>query len=334
MTNDINTFLNSMVEAKRALDAEPGYQRQIDELRSTTARQGDTIQRLELKLMDRSGQITELQTKVREVEAQRDDAGFRLLESEDRVSNLSTLLRLFVSDALKTLAVVEGAEPSIVVSEADARELHRFRDDRELVGLHMKELEDKQSELIASVEAQAQIMEHRQGIITDLEGKLQRALYMPKEALEKPLSPGTPQEFVLDLEADLAGYQAAQSSHGEDQMQAYLGATGESLGGERVRPADPLAETQSGERDGPFASSSPLDESPTAGEAVSESASTATNESNHVVKLGPNPSAPYSGIYYKDYPRLVSRADWLAGGGTEESYGYSPPKFSSASHNS
>lgn len=319
MTNDINTFLNSMVEAKRALDAEPGYQRQIDELRSTTARQGDTIQRLELKLMDRSGQITELQTKVREVEAQRDDAGFRLLESEDRVSNLSTLLRSFIGDALKTLAVVEGAEPSIVVSEADARELHRFRDDRELVGLHMKELEDKQSELIASVEAQAQIMEHRQGIITDLEGKLQRALYIPKEALEKPLSPGTPQEFVLDLEADLAGYQAAQSSHGEDQMQAYLGATGESLGGER---------------DGPFASSSPLDESPTAGEAVSESASTATNESNHVVKLGPNPSAPYSGIYYKDYPRLVSRADWLAGGGTEESYGYSPPKFSSASHNS
>src|SRR5258708_26629461 len=124
MTNEnISGFLNSIAEAKRAFDAEPEYQQRIAELERDKQRLGETVASRELRIHTLKQDQETLTQRLRSAEVERDDAGFRALEESDRVSNLLTLMRQFVSDGLKAISAIEGQE-QIVVSRAmiDAKE--------------------------------------------------------------------------------------------------------------------------------------------------------------------------------------------------------------------
>src|SRR6266436_5811003 len=119
MTNEnISGFLNSIAEAKRAFDAEPEYQRQIAELERDKQRLGETVASRELRIHQLKQDQETLTQRLRSAEVERDDAGFRALEEADRVSNLLTLVRGFVSDGLKAISAVEGQEQIVVSRQA------------------------------------------------------------------------------------------------------------------------------------------------------------------------------------------------------------------------
>jgi hypothetical protein len=115
--NDISAVLLSISEAKRALDAEPQYRRHIHELEQKLIIDGQTIASREQRIHELKQSEEALQAKLRSVEAERDEAGFRALEESDKVSALSTLVRSYVGDCLKTLAAVEGKAPPLLIAK-------------------------------------------------------------------------------------------------------------------------------------------------------------------------------------------------------------------------
>ena len=123
MTNHhITDVLASIGEAKRALDAEPQYLSRIRELERQLSLDGQTIAAREQRIHELKQSEETLTAKLRSVEAERDDAGFRLLEESDRVSALSSHLRQVINDSLKLLEVAGGEPQKIVtVAELDAK---------------------------------------------------------------------------------------------------------------------------------------------------------------------------------------------------------------------
>lgn len=115
-SHDISNVLASIGEAKRALDAEPGYLHRIRELEQKLVIDGQTIAHREQRIHELKQSEEALQAKLRSVEAERDDAGFRALEEADKVQALSTLLHGFIGDAVRALAVVEGKAAPVVLT--------------------------------------------------------------------------------------------------------------------------------------------------------------------------------------------------------------------------
>jgi hypothetical protein len=131
---DITALLAGISEAKRALDAEPGHLARIRELEQRIAVDGNTIAAREKRIHELKASHDEVTAKLRSVEAERDDAGFRALEEADKVSALSTLLRGFIGDANRALAAAEGRRPDLIiaaeVAEATEIELTVLRQQR------------------------------------------------------------------------------------------------------------------------------------------------------------------------------------------------------------
>src|SRR6266704_933346 len=89
MTNEnISGFLNSIAEAKRAFDAEPEHLQRIADLEADQRRLGETVAARELRIHSLKQDNDALLGKLRSVEAERDDAGFRHLEADDKVQSL------------------------------------------------------------------------------------------------------------------------------------------------------------------------------------------------------------------------------------------------------
>jgi hypothetical protein len=119
MTNHhITDVLASIGEAKRALDAEPQYQARIRELEHKLLIDGQTIAAREERIHALKQSEESLTAKLRSVEAERDDAGFRLLEESDRVSALSSHLRQVIGDSLKLLEVAGGEPQTLITTKA------------------------------------------------------------------------------------------------------------------------------------------------------------------------------------------------------------------------
>lgn len=92
MTEHGHNFIREIAEAYRALEQEPALLHRIKELETAHVHDGERVARLEKRLMERAEEINELNAKLRSVEAERDDAGFRLLEAEDRVDAIRKAL--------------------------------------------------------------------------------------------------------------------------------------------------------------------------------------------------------------------------------------------------
>lgn len=335
---DINMFLSSITEAKRALDAEPGYQQTIRLLREDNGKLGETIAKRELHIHELKNEVSSLTSKLREVEAERNDAGFRLLESDDKVQALLRDVHGVVKTLLGTVAAVEGGEELVVVKASEKDELSNLR----LDAAH--ELERN-----AKLEAQlAEIRDSRDQIHSELQG-LKANLSLAHEQLSpRPFAP----------EAGSAQGDATGSSTGEmksspikpDNDYDWKDATDQyKTTGESV--VDPMPSTtketssysasgstessqavgpQEGQSDGPFASQDLPNSRPENVSSIS-----VVNEGNAASPASQpernrDPATRYAGRKYYDVTYYVPYHDWIAGGGTEADYHWRPEAMRSS----
>lgn len=111
MTEHGHNFIREIAEAYRALEQEQALLERIRELEARLQVDGQTIAHREERIHQLKGEVESLTHKLRSVEAERDDAGFRLLEAEDRV------------DAIKrALGVPEMVASAVAKREAAVRE--------------------------------------------------------------------------------------------------------------------------------------------------------------------------------------------------------------------
>lgn len=129
-----HNFIREIAEAYRALENEEALLARVAMLEKQHVADGERVARLEERLIRRNEEINELHAKVRSVEAERDDAGFRLLESEDRLDAIRKAIGL--SDIVaKAVAKREGevreelkpkAEPELVIVPESATAVVQF----------------------------------------------------------------------------------------------------------------------------------------------------------------------------------------------------------------
>lgn len=341
MTNEsISGFLNSIVEATRALDAEPSYQSQIRDLENDKRRLGDTVAHRELRIHELKQVEETLTQKLRSVEAERDDAGFRALEEADKVQNLLVTLRGFINDGLKVLSAVEGVEQTMIaqsVLKATHDELEKVRWDNaqlesELNALKadMAKAQEQLTRPFASAapssnvegtdpssadkltrEAEAHIVEHGEGWPRQVD---------PTASVSDLIPQGLGQSEMIPTAA----------SQGNPSPQA--------VSGNHATISSDVSLTE-GQSEGPFASlkdtSSPIASTGN----VTESADVSTNASPP--ERNRDRSTFFKGRKYFDVTYFVPLHKWLEDGGTREDYYWRPaeanvplPEANRASHNS
>jgi len=298
MSNDINQFLQTMVEAKAAIDQLPTLKHRLAELERANHIQGETIANRELHIHNLKQSESSLTQKLRSVEAERDDAGFRHLESEDKVQSLLGHLRHLVATSLETISAVSG-EGLVVVTAEDKAELTRSRDDVARISNELTRLRYDCDSLRTDV-----------GRVVNERDQLQIAL---DEATRQALQPSKP-SYDFDLEADAKAYHAEVSaapssayapdgtvSPGEGQSEpdptsaTTLPDAGPSSAPPTAIHSDtasltitPLETEVPAQPSGPFAASSHGEASGTVGEGAKGDASS-TAEGNFRTKLGPHP---------------------------------------------
>lgn len=89
----VSDMAMSFVEMAKAFEELPKVKAELAEANRAFNHASDTIQRLELKLIDRNTTIDELHAKVREAEVARDDAELRFLEADEKLGNVAKALQ-------------------------------------------------------------------------------------------------------------------------------------------------------------------------------------------------------------------------------------------------
>lgn len=110
----VHEILSAITEAKVALDREPQLTSRILELERSLNQSQSHNQSLEVGIIGYKRTIDELETKVRSLEVERDDMGFRELESQDKLDMLRGMVTNFTCsvEAVMPKAVeVTQAEP-------------------------------------------------------------------------------------------------------------------------------------------------------------------------------------------------------------------------------
>jgi hypothetical protein len=313
---DINSFLSSMVEAKRALDAEPQYQARIRELEQKLSIDGHTIAQREQRIHELKQAEDSLVQKLRSVEAERDDAGFRALEEADKVQAMLTLMRSFIGDAIRCVATVEGVEPPTLVTAQDhaiaqgmlTESMARIRShELEIGGLkeHVKMLENETYSLKASLE-QAQrplAIESPPESTASSTGVIQSS--------ERDWSGGEADSFSTGQRGVDPTIASTQSWSGSPTEATSAGPVGGTSGEEATAQPDPFASSPTPPTEPPSASSGTV-------ESIESVASTGSKERNR------DPLTRFLNRKYFDVTYYVPLYDWLNGGGTEADYYWKP----------
>jgi len=328
MTNDINNFLQSMVEAKRALDNEPILLATIREHEGHIHRLGETVANRELHIHNLKQSEVTLTRKIREVEAERDET-FRLAAEEgDKATAMLALLRNHVQEALQTIAAVSGGEALAVVPEGERQERLSLQADRialceqidklnhrlEAASIETSQLKNELAEAKTpfvpttmephhpfageALSLQSEAMGSSTGGISSFEGSGDTPNYMVQSASPNNALAG--EQVVHDESGFSAGFSVGEP---------YATLTGSGPSTDVADPnAKPLADASGPLGEGvsvssdPTASSSLGAQSGTAGEDAPASASSPSTDR---VALGPNPSR--SGID-PNWPDAFSRA--------------------------
>jgi hypothetical protein len=305
MSTDINQFLQSMVEAKAAVDQLPGLRRENEHLRRQVHIQGETISNRELHIHNLKKSEADLIQKLRSVEAERDEAGFRLGEESDKVQNMLVHLRQSVTDSLQLISAVAGGEALCVVTIGDTQELSQLReqgirDGEAIINLRLSvdmlsgekaqleaDLDEATRPVPMTVPADLPITSWDNNILTSgaETGRFENTGSVEEE---RPL---TVTEAVADfLEGQRALDPYVATAHTDSSADVYGNPATTSVDvsshGEGSVQPDP---TQTGQT-GPSHSSETSSGTGTSPEHTTETAR--QRDSDHVVKLGPHPDKP------------------------------------------
>lgn len=113
----VHDILGAITQATSALEREPGYQSRIQELEKSLNGSQLHAQQLEISIGGYKNKIDELQSKVRSLEVERDDMGFRELEAQDKLDMLRGMVMSFTCSVE---AVMPKAIPIADASVAEA----------------------------------------------------------------------------------------------------------------------------------------------------------------------------------------------------------------------
>ena len=286
---NVSSLVSDLVQMAEATRRLPEVERELAEMRSASSRDGDTIARLERKLMDRSAEIDELKSKLRSVEAERDDAGFRQLEAEDKVAALTNAIEGVFPALGEALGTVDGSSRVRV--------------------MRMTEID-------------------RQGYLNWQAEKMERLLHEEQEAARKaaeearlatirPIEPSYP---PLQAEAQPTGSESFKQEGGESAADPTVQSASTGLG---IASSDTVVTTVNVLQELPASGQSdPLPTAPTQPIPEPVISTTATSQD------GATSSEPHVGRYtgkrYWDHPYYVPEESWVANGGTLEDYHWKP----------
>jgi hypothetical protein len=112
MTSEkMNTFTSELVQMAMAVEKLPQVEAELDK----QLREVDRLRSANLALEDSNqilrDHISELNSKIAEVTKERDDAGFRVLEAEDKASRVLDLARTLSSGLGQVIAELEPPKP-------------------------------------------------------------------------------------------------------------------------------------------------------------------------------------------------------------------------------
>jgi hypothetical protein len=107
--NNPGNFVNDLVEMAKAFEALPKVQADLEQVRHDNDGYLTTIQRLELKLVDRANEIDSLNQRIRSLEVERDDAQFHALEADDRTSRALDFIKTTFGNAGSLIQALEPA---------------------------------------------------------------------------------------------------------------------------------------------------------------------------------------------------------------------------------
>ena len=323
MTNEsISGFLNSIAEAKRAFDAEPDYQRQIRDLENDKKRLGDTVAHRELRIHELKQNEETLTQKLRSVEAERDDAGFRALEEADKVQGLLSVVHSIINDALAAVSAVEGYE-QIVVNKADRQ----------------RELDYANARQERVVELEEELQSLRNDMRLAQEQLAPRPFAMPSDTSFSSGEGTDPSSSRHDMFPEAEYYTKGEGQREVDPTAHHsTGIESQNVASNNANVPSNVS-TLEGQSDGPFA---------TQVSTQSENAtSTSASKEDSVVSSASPPernrdrSTFFTGRKYFDVTYFVPLHQWLNEGGSRDDYYWRPaeanvalPEPNRASHQS
>jgi septal ring factor EnvC (AmiA/AmiB activator) len=128
----VSSLVSDLVEMAEATRKLPELQRSLEEFERKSREDGERIARLEQKLMEAAAREDELKAKLRSVEAERDDAGFRQLEAEDKLADLRRTIENSFAAMGQSLAAVngDGKDQSVRMSAIEVQEFAEHREEK------------------------------------------------------------------------------------------------------------------------------------------------------------------------------------------------------------
>jgi chromosome segregation ATPase len=119
----VHEILSAITEAKIALDREPQLTSRILELEQSLSQAQGHSQAMELKLIERNDTINNLQSKVRSLEVERDDMGFRELEARDLVEKALQFAQQSEASAVAITNLLKSPPQSITTAPDNAKNI-------------------------------------------------------------------------------------------------------------------------------------------------------------------------------------------------------------------
>lgn len=117
MSPNVGNFVHDLVEMAKAMEALPSVQLDLHNAQVEIDRLQGTVQRLELKLIDRANEIDQLRLSVREAEVAKDAAETMFLEADDRTARAVEFIKAQFGAAGSLIQALEPAKPQPMVEE-------------------------------------------------------------------------------------------------------------------------------------------------------------------------------------------------------------------------
>jgi hypothetical protein len=123
-------FVNDLVMMAKAFEELPKVQAELESAKHDINGYLATIQRLELRLIDRANEIDNLNAKVRTVEVERDHAETMFLETDGKLDAAKSVLSTLMGNAGAFLQAVEPPKPEPVVENKFSDEMREQAQDQ------------------------------------------------------------------------------------------------------------------------------------------------------------------------------------------------------------
>jgi hypothetical protein len=297
--HNVSSLVNDLVEMATATKRLPELERELQECKRIIERDGATIARLELKLQDRAIEIDDLRAKLRSVEAERDDAGFRQLEAEDRAGNAVAALTSMQATVVETLASLkgDGRDQMVRMTKAERQEWNDYLDAKAAAERKAKEEAERSVEPILDPGSATPHIEPA-------------SPYLQGQSVADPTASST---TGVDTGTPLATAPAYGASTTSDATMGQREPDPTLISPNTPSPlAQPSESFLTSSSSGVSVSPDPTASQPT---SLSETAPDTSAPSQAGVATG-----KYSGKRYADWPYYVEESSWVANGGTHESY--------------